>query len=83
MLRRCTSIIGMSILRGVAPLFRSESAGFRLSGYLLVLLALVTAHLAGAHSTWALGRPGMKDVRVAAFWVGLPLIGLGLVTRSR
>ncbi|CAD6567819.1 MAG: hypothetical protein TREMPRED_004020 [Tremellales sp. Tagirdzhanova-0007] len=55
----------------------------RLSGYLLVLLALVTAHLAGAHSTWALGRPGMKDVRVAAFWVGLPLIGLGLVTRSR
>ena len=55
----------------------------RISGYTLVTLALITAHLAGAHSTWALGRPGMQAVRVAAFWVGLPLIWIGLEMRVR
>ncbi|KAI9637237.1 uncharacterized protein MKK02DRAFT_24354 [Dioszegia hungarica] len=57
----------------------------RLSGYLLVAMLVGTAHLGGAHSTWALTRPGgeMKWVRVGAFWVGLPLLALGLYMRIR
>jgi hypothetical protein len=52
-----------------------------LSGYLLVTLALLTAHLGGAHSTWSGGQPFFA--KVAAFWVGLPLIWLGLLLRVR
>ena len=55
--------------------------GSRLSGYVLVTLALATAHLA-AHSTWALSR-GMRGVLIAGFYVGLPLIWVGLEARSR
>jgi len=55
----------------------------RVSGYVLVTLALVTAHLGGAHSTWALGRQGYGWARVLAFWVGLPLIWVGLEARAR
>lgn len=32
---------------------------------------LFTAHLGGAHSTWALGNAGF-GWRVAGYWVGLP-----------
>jgi cytochrome b-561 domain-containing protein 2 len=56
----------------------------RLSGYILLLLVLSTAHLGGAHSTWALSKGGvMKVTRILAFWVGLPAIALGLVIRTR
>ncbi|WVR07376.1 hypothetical protein IAU60_004417 [Kwoniella sp. DSM 27419] len=54
----------------------------RLSGYILVTLMLITIHLAGVHSDWANGR-GHNAARVAAYYVGLPLIWLGLVVRSR
>ena len=52
-----------------------------LSGYLLVTLALLTAHLGGAHSTWSGGQPFFA--KIAAFWIGLPLIWLGLLLRVR
>jgi len=56
----------------------------RISGYLLVTLFLFTAHLGGAQSSWALGRgSGFTAVRVLAFWVGLPLIWVGLEMRTR
>ncbi|KAK4685064.1 hypothetical protein P7C73_g5097, partial [Tremellales sp. Uapishka_1] len=54
----------------------------RLSGYLLITLALLTAHLGGAHSSWALGNSA-QSVRVVAFWIGLPLVWIGLEARSR
>jgi hypothetical protein len=82
--RRYTSTTG-NVPHALAPLVGNSDLTdvTRLSGHLLVTLALATAHLAGGHSTWALGRPGMQGVRVAAFWVGLPLIWLGLEARSR
>ena len=43
--------------------------------------AFVTAHLGGGHSTWGLMQP--RAPRIAAFWVGLPLLWLGLVLRIR
>ncbi|ORY35367.1 hypothetical protein BCR39DRAFT_3781 [Naematelia encephala] len=55
----------------------------RLSGYLLVTLSLLTAHLGGAHSSWALGRDGFTWLRVLAFWVALPLVWIGLELRTR
>jgi hypothetical protein len=57
----------------------------RLSGYVLVTLLLLTAHLGGAHSTWALGlkRENMKSTRVAAFWVGAPVLLLATLVRMR
>nr|XP_019044517.1 hypothetical protein I302_06429 [Kwoniella bestiolae CBS 10118]OCF23447.1 hypothetical protein I302_06429 [Kwoniella bestiolae CBS 10118] len=54
----------------------------RLSGYLLVTLMLVTIHLAGIHSDWANGR-GHTNLRILAYYVGLPLIWLGFELRSR
>jgi hypothetical protein len=78
--RSFTSIIGML---PVIPYRKSLLMG-RLSGYILLLLVLSTAHLGGAHSTWALSKGGvMKVTRILAFWVGLPAIALGLVIRTR
>jgi hypothetical protein len=78
--RSFTSIIGMLLM---IPYRKSLLMG-RLSGYILLLLVLSTAHLGGAHSTWALSKGGvMKVTRILAFWVGLPAIALGLVIRTR
>ena len=57
----------------------------RLSGYILITLLLATAHLGGAHSTWALGLKGdrMKATRVVAFWIGSPVLLVGAVARMR
>ncbi|KAK8854949.1 hypothetical protein IAR55_003688 [Kwoniella newhampshirensis] len=54
----------------------------RLSGYLLVTLSLITVNLAGIYSTWAQGR-GLHALRIVAFWVGLPMIWVGLTIRAR
>ncbi|KAL7413933.1 hypothetical protein BDY24DRAFT_369915 [Mrakia frigida] len=54
----------------------------RASGYVVLPLMLFTAHLGGAHSTWALGSAGF-GWRVAAYWVGLPMIVAGLALRVR
>ncbi|OCF40525.1 hypothetical protein I317_05695 [Kwoniella heveanensis CBS 569] len=54
----------------------------RLSGYLLITLMLATVYLAGIHSDWANGRKHTA-LRVAAYYVGLPLIWVGLELRSR
>ncbi|WWC90874.1 uncharacterized protein L201_005811 [Kwoniella dendrophila CBS 6074] len=54
----------------------------RLSGYLLVTLMLITIHLAGIHSDWANGR-GHKNLRILAYYIGLPLIWIGIELRSR
>ncbi|WRT68236.1 uncharacterized protein IL334_005212 [Kwoniella shivajii] len=54
----------------------------RLSGYLLVTLMLITIHLAGIHSDWANGR-GHKNLRILAYYIGLPLIWIGILLRSR
>ncbi|WVQ68178.1 uncharacterized protein L199_006384 [Kwoniella botswanensis] len=54
----------------------------RLSGYLLITLMLFTIHLAGIHSDWANGR-GYTNLRILAYYVGLPLIWLGIELRSR
>jgi hypothetical protein len=78
--RSFTSIIGMLLM---IPYRKSLLMG-RLSGYILLLLVLSTAHLGGAHSTWALSKGDvMKVTRILAFWVGLPAIALGLVIRTR
>lgn len=69
--------------RSALPRSRHRADPARLSGYVLVTLALFTAHLGGAHSTWALGRSGFGYARLLAFWLGLPLIWIGLVTRMR
>ena len=57
----------------------------RLSGYFLITLLLATAHLGGAHSTWALGLKGAntKATRVVAFWVGAPLLLVAVFMRMR
>ncbi|WWD18899.1 hypothetical protein CI109_103355 [Kwoniella shandongensis] len=54
----------------------------RLSGYTLVTLSLITANLAGIYSDWAQGR-GLHALRVIAFWIGLPMIWVGLTIRAR
>ncbi|WWC63132.1 uncharacterized protein I303_105732 [Kwoniella dejecticola CBS 10117] len=54
----------------------------RLSGYLLITLMLSTIYLAGIHSDWANGRKH-TNLRIAAYYVGLPLIWIGLELRSR
>ena len=80
--RGCTSIIGESLKRCTSAWVRVGLTR-RLSGYALVTLMLLTAHLGGAHSTWALGQMGMQTVRVTAFWIGLPLAWTGMEVRSR
>ncbi|WWC71712.1 uncharacterized protein I206_105670 [Kwoniella pini CBS 10737] len=54
----------------------------RLSGYLLITLMLFTIYLAGIHSDWANGRKHL-NLRILAYYVGLPLIWIGLEVRSR
>ncbi|KAL7420796.1 hypothetical protein Q5752_004749 [Cryptotrichosporon argae] len=56
----------------------------RISGYALITLFTITAFLAGAYSDWAIGRgKTFVPARVAAFYVGLPLIWLGAIMRIR
>lgn len=43
----------------------------RALGYVLVASLLLTAHLGGAHSTWALSSTSLV-ARIAGFWFGLP-----------
>jgi len=49
----------------------------------MVTLALATAHLGGAQSSWGLGKEGYAWLRVMAFWIGLPLMWIGIEARSR
>lgn len=43
----------------------------RISGYVVLPLMLLTAHIGGAHSDWALGNLSVGG-RVAGYWVGVP-----------
>ncbi|WWD02466.1 hypothetical protein V865_000506 [Kwoniella europaea PYCC6329] len=54
----------------------------RLSGYLLLTLMLFIIYLAGIHSDWANGR-GYINLRILAYYVGLPFIWVGIGLRSR
>ena len=83
--RGCTSITGRldtvpgflePILTGVV---------YRLGGYFTITILLFTVHLAGAHSNWSLKHTGLYAVilRVAAYWIALPAVWLGLVLRLR
>lgn len=55
----------------------------RLSGYLLLPLVLVTAHLGGAYSDWMVKGHSKMWQRVVAFDVGLALVAVGVVVRAR
>ncbi|WVQ81919.1 hypothetical protein IAT38_004046 [Cryptococcus sp. DSM 104549] len=54
----------------------------RFSGYILITLSLITANLGGFYSFWAqrreVGIPGLL-----AFWVGLPMMWVGMGLRMR
>lgn len=54
----------------------------RMSGYLLLPLVLVTAHLGGAYSDWMAGHSKTWQ-RVVAFDIGLALVAVGVVMRVR
>lgn len=54
----------------------------RMSGYVLLPLVLVVAHLGGAWSDWFVGHSSLA-LRIAAFDVGLGLVAVGLVMRLR
>jgi hypothetical protein len=56
----------------------------RLSGYMLLLLILATAHIAGVYSMWAQRMTGFhKVLRVIAYWIGIPMIAVGVLMRIR
>lgn len=77
MLRGCTNITGKLHTQ-------VKRAEVRLSGYLLVILALGTAFLGGAQSMWARRIEGIYRIAVVlAYWIGLPAIGLGMLLRIR
>lgn len=54
----------------------------RLSGYILLPLILVVAHLGGSWSDWMVGHSSLT-LRIAAFDVGLALVAMGVVMRIR
>lgn len=74
------------IASAFAPTYGTKATRFykyhRLSGYILLPLVLVTAHLGGAYSDWAVGHSKLW-MRVLAFDVGLGLVGVGVVMRVR
>jgi cytochrome b-561 domain-containing protein 2 len=88
------AIISWIIVQGLIGLVASQASKtygdsarrfykyHRLSGYILLPLVLVTAHLGGSYSDFMLShsRPWM---RIVAFDLGLALIAVGVVVRAR
>jgi cytochrome b-561 domain-containing protein 2 len=79
------ALIGL-VASSLAPKYGEKATRFykyhRLSGYVLLPLVLITAHLGGAYSDWAVGHSQLWQ-RVVAFDIGLGLIGVGVVMRVR
>jgi hypothetical protein len=51
---------------------------------MLLLLILATAHIAGVYSMWAQRMTGFhKVLRVIAYWIGIPMIAVGVLLRIR
>jgi len=88
------AIISWIIIQGLIGLVASQASKtygdsarrfykyHRLSGYILLPLVLVTAHLGGAYSDFMLShsKPWM---RIVAFDIGLALVAVGVVVRAR
>lgn len=82
----CLQAIAGALAAGLAFFVGPKATRFykyhRISGYVLLPLVLVTAHLGGAQSDWMVGHTRLWE-RIVAFDIGLALIGVGVLLRMR